>query len=490
MSAAAPTAAPPAPLAAPTGSVAAPQTWDQLWTQAQQQAGTEVGAQTAPLQASSTSLQGQEAGAEGQISNEFGQILPYVGASAQREEAFNNQSLQMEQGIFQAAGQRMNDLAQNRAAEAQQLAQKMGGPVATGEFLQGIAPYENAFPSMAAGEMLHSLGLSTAHAGEAEAFAGKVFPALETEEQAKSRSFFENQIKQNQDQINTLNASKSGLANDKLTSLVQNERQYELDLKNAALDRLKSNRDWQATQHQLKNDDARLALETAGTTGTYKGKPTLENIKLTVSQQQAAERLGISEARLKQTIAKSTESSQIQQERLSAQVSKNGMSVIDAAMNPNKGRPITMTTKVNIPPGSLAELRAESGKMSDAHYDPKTKSWYQYQRLTLSPQDWAKRGGYSGTTPVSDPQQLFDLVRGSVPLLSPKAVVNLVRAKTGLKNWSPGQPSTYSGNDLGKMSQNQLKGIAEGRGWKPGMGGTKQNLMDFILHHNPAPAGG
>jgi hypothetical protein len=133
----------------------------------------------------------------------------------------------------------------------------------------------------------------------------------------------------------------------------------------------------------------------------------------------------------------SIEGEQLSRQRLQVQQTKAGMTVLDAAYDPTNGKPVTMTTKQYIPKHSLQEVRAISGKTTNAHYDPKKKQWYTYERLTLTAKQWAQRRGYTGTQPITDPQQLFELVRAEVPGLSRNAVIKMVRAKTGQSDWNP-----------------------------------------------------
>lgn len=435
--------------AATPDPVNTPMTYAQLMQEAEQQAQSEIQGQVAPLQAQADTLTSQQAGAHAQIGQEFNQLQPFVGSQAQQLESYENNALAMEQSIFQAAGTRMNQLKQQQAAEAQQLAQQIGGPVSAGEFTQTLAPYEAEMPAQAASGMLHGLGIAAADVGEAHQFAGQVFPALRTEQETNSDNYFRGQIKTLQDQITQTEAGKSALTNSKLTDLLNNERSFKLNVAQAAEQKLKDKRDWEATKKQLGMDNVRLnlskkasALSVAGVTGKYKGKPTLaaqrqvaEIQHLNQQQKLEAQRMGISVAEFKARLQHSQESTALEQTRLKMEQAKAGMTVLDAAYDPTNGKPISMTTKQYIPKGSLEEVRAF--KNNSAHYDAQRHQWYTYQHLTMTAKQWAQRRGYTGTTPVTDPNKLFHLVRSEVPGLSRKAVIQMVRAKTGQKNWSP-----------------------------------------------------
>ena len=491
------------------GYLGSPPSYEDLQAQAQGQVDQEINAQVNPLNIQIGDLQSRESTALGGIQDMFKGLMPYVSDSAQRVEAAQNQGLAMEQQIFQAAGQRMNSLAQSRAQEAQALAQQMGGPVSTGDFTSATDPYKAAMPQEAAAGMIHGLSFNMAGTQQAEAFAGQVFPAMETEQVAQARNFFETQINDTRKQIAQLEASKSGAVNTKLNDLLSQERQYSLQLQQLQLDKTKAAHDWAATQHTLKNDDARLALAGAGVTGQYQGKPTLQAQKTAadiqnaqtrnqIAQQRAnayaahmsaqdritARKLGLSAQQFAMKMAHSEESLQIQQQRLKLQQQKNAMAMVDAAMNPNSGKPITQSVKYYIPKGSLAELRAADGKMADAHYDPAKHQWYQYQRLTLTPQQWAAHGGYSGATPITDPQRLYDLLMGAG--IPGKMARNLVRTRTGINDFTPGKPVNYTAAELKGLPFDEIRGIALARGFKPDPKHphTSQQLIDFILARN------
>src|SRR5215471_5455516 len=200
----------------PFNPVTGVMTWQQIQDMAEKQAAAAIAGENAPLQARVTSLGGQEATARGDIQHEGQQLLPYVQYSAQNVTAAQNQALAQEQQVFTAAGTRMNQLHQQMASEAQQLAQQMGGPVSTADFTKALAPYEQQLPNAQGSSMLHALGNAMTDTAEAQRFAGQVFPALISEEEAKSDSFFRNQIKDLQNQIDTNTGTKSDLVNKNL----------------------------------------------------------------------------------------------------------------------------------------------------------------------------------------------------------------------------------------------------------------------------------
>lgn len=480
----------------PDNPLTRPMTYEELQKQVADEVAAQISAENAPLQAQANTLTGQESTAQSELQAEQATLLPYIQSNAQAVDQANKDALSMEQSVFQAAGQRLNSLKQDAASEAQQLAQQIGGPVSTGEFTSTLDPYITAGAESGATNILHGLGISQANTQEAHQFAGQVFPAMMTEEQNRSRSYFEDQIKTLQDQMSQNAGAKSALIGQDLSDAIDKERTFELNLKSAALEKLKANRDWQATKLQLQHDSARLALSKkasaiseSGVTGVYKGRPTLEAMKLSADEKLAAQRLGLSEAEYKARLSKYTVSTKAARAKDLNTGTTNAMSIIDSAMNPNGGKPITMTVKTYIKKGSPMAFRAESGKMgSGVHYDPQRKQWYTYQRVTQTPADWAKQGGYTGPVPISDPNRLYDLVRGSVPDLPKKVVVQLVRAKTGQQNWSPGQKTSYTGNELQGLTRDELVGLASDRGLRRiGSNYSRQQLVDYILHHHQVP---
>jgi hypothetical protein len=104
----------------------------------------------------------------------------------------------------------------------------------------------------------------------------------------------------------------------------------------------------------------------------------------------------------------------------------------------------------------------------------------------MTAQEWQQQTGEGGNAqhPITDPNRLFDYMRGSLPQLGRKHTINLIRAQTGLKNWKPGQKTNYTGHDLQVMPIAELKGLGRIYGM-PNVGGaktTRQMLVDFILN--------
>lgn len=472
----------------PSNPINTPMTYQQLQQLAESQAAATISGENAPLQAQVGTYGSQKTQAEQNIGKEFGALQPYVQSSAQAVSAAAQQAEQMAQQVFAAAGTRMNQLHQNMAQEAQQLAQQMGGPVSTGDFTAAMTPEENALPGIQGAGVLGALGSGMADVTGAQAFAGRVFPAMQTEEVAKSDAYFNDQIKTLQDQINQNAGAKSDLVNKNLNDLLQNERQFSLNQKQLALDKTKASRDWkvqQASLHSQKLRDA-LAQKAAKQAGIRLGQEqqriSIEKQHVTAADRLAAQRLGLSVAEFKQRVAHEQQTAKVGQARLSLSASKDAASVVDAAMG--GGKPVSMSHRVYIPKNSTAATLASVGKGGTSYWDPKKKQYYKIAHETMGAQEWAQLSGGQSPHPVSDPNRLYDLVRGTIPQLGRKATINLIRAKTGMKGWAPGKQMSYTGAQLHGMPLGELEGLARDAGYKGPLGkkSNRQAITDYLLH--------
>jgi hypothetical protein len=468
-------------------------TWQQLQDMAAAQASAAIAGQNAPLTAQVGTLADQEARARQAISGMGGQLLPYVQYSAQDVQAAQNEALQQEQQIFAAAGTRMNQLHQQQANEAQTLAQQMGGPVSTGDFTSTLAPYETVMPEMQGSSMLHALGSAMTDTAEAQKFAGQVFPALITEQEAKSDSYFNDQIKTLQDQITKNSASKSDLVNKNLNDLLDKERTFELNIKQQKLDQLKTKRDWKIAQDEMaaRHLSENLSKQAAkrADIGVAQRQQTinLEQKRLSVQQQMEAQRLGLSKAEFYARLQHQQQAAKVTQARESASVGKDALSVLQAAMGSNK--PISMTHRAYIPGAKgPSALTPHPG----AAYDPVKKQWYKVVHETMTAQDWSKtmgRGVMGGQTSISDPNRLFQIVRGTYPSLGRQRTIKLIQAQVpGAQSWQPGKKISYNGAELHRMTLPELVGVARDHGYKGNTGKSfRQSMTDYILGIIPNP---
>jgi hypothetical protein len=270
-----------------------PLTQAEIQQQVEAQVQAEIEAAIGPLQGQIGGERKQEQYTVGQIGQEFGSLMPFVQQSSQAVTNEYNKSMQAQKGIFQNAQMAINNLANSRAAAAQELAQKMGGPVAVGEFTAPVDPYSQTAPYEYAGSMLQ--GLSEAQAGEqqAQAWSGRVFPAMQTEQQAQARKYYEDRVSTLQDEINRINSQRGSLINSRVADRLVAERTYSLQLAQQKLDALQSQRDetyrqktlrlqkikddreWRLAQSTSKQERKKLKAEIAQITGYLNGKPTL-----------------------------------------------------------------------------------------------------------------------------------------------------------------------------------------------------------------------
>src|SRR5215469_1484977 len=234
----------------------------QAQQEAQAQAESEIAGQVAPLQGQITGLTAQGQQQDQALSSEFEQsLLPAAQSEAQQTAAFNQNAQGAEQQIFSQATQNLNNLYQNQAAEAQRVAQQTGGPVSTGQFTTGITPYQTADIQSGAVNQLTSLNLGTLGTNEAQAFAGQVLPAMESEQRASAANKIADQIAALKTQIATIQGTKNQLIDAKLPALLQAKQDFALQQAQLALKRLEDSKAWAAQKRSLDQRDASLALD-------------------------------------------------------------------------------------------------------------------------------------------------------------------------------------------------------------------------------------
>lgn len=240
-----------------------------------------IASEIAPLQ----SLAGQRTTdrdrAIGEIGSLFGGLQPFVEGSAERVGQSYDQALAGEKAIFQQASARLDALRAQQGADAQALAQQIGSPVPLDNmFTAGITKEQGLGTLEAAGSLLHGAGLQQAGVQEAEAFAGKVFPLMRVEETSRTRSQFDAEIKQIQDQIAAIKSSKGARISEELTKRKLAEREF-------ALQRAQANRDFFLAKKSVAMEKERLALSRTELFGEdKKGKPTLAGKQVKAAQKQ------------------------------------------------------------------------------------------------------------------------------------------------------------------------------------------------------------
>lgn len=438
-------------MAADTAIAPLPQPLDQaaILAAAKGQVNTELQGQIDPLQNQIGTLGGQQTRVIGDIGAMFDHIQPTVDKSAAAVTDSYQGAQDAQHQIFSAATIAMNKMKQDRAQQAQQLAQQMGGPVAVGEFTAGFDPASEALANLGAGSQLHTLGYAQAGEQQAQAFAGQVFPLVRTEQTAQARQYYEDQIKSTQAKIDDLNSQRGALVNTRLNDLTKQNLDYQLQQHQQALDKLNADRtfglqtrqakadslkaghDWQATLTTLKHDEERIALakrqfelSQGKLTGTYKGLPTIDKQNLDAQDKRSMALLNLSAEQLtlrKQQLATS-ESLAKKQFAANQQVTWN--SYVDAAVNPHPGKSVQQSHAVEI-------------QYTQALKDPKN-SWYD-----------SKTGKYYHavtthevitTQPITDPKGLYEfLLSHNVPK---NVALSKVRTRLAVPDWSPGQKTS------------------------------------------------
>jgi hypothetical protein len=420
----------------PQPSLMDPRTVGQIRSAADAQVAGEISGQTIPLTSQIGTLGRQQAGATKEIGSMFNTLQPYVTGQAGAVSDSYDAAQRQETSIFNAANQRLNDLRAGRAADAQALAQEMGGPVSTGEFTDSVTPDQSLLANAGATQQLHTLGYAQAGVQEARAFAGRVFPLVRTEQQARARSYYQDQVKELQDQVTKIRATKSSKVNARFNELQAQEREFQLNKATQELARLDAHHRWANDDAQLriaqqrldkidlpaaKADEARLALDRlkvdrdwkaqltqtalaeAGLTGTYKGKTTMD------AQKTAAEIAAYDVNKAKVILGKQ----------------QTWNAYLDYAIHPVSGKTITTSEPIEVP-----ALAATTGKVKDAY---KTKD---------SSTGWAKVIKVTRAVPTMDaitkPTLLVDYLESNgVPH---QIAIRMVRKRLGLPgDWVPGE---------------------------------------------------
>jgi hypothetical protein len=478
--------------------------------QAKATADAEIGAQVAPLQGQITQFQKAGTQEQNALGAEYNSLLPYAQSAAAYTGQFNRMAASDSNAIFQAAGQQMNTLQQNAAAEAQRVAQQTGGPVSTGTFTAGLDPYAAATQQSGAVGGLTSLELGVIGTDQANQFAGQVLPAMELEDRRSARMNIDNHIADLRSQIATIQGTKSKLIDAKLPELLTAQRNYELNKAKLAQSKVANDRSWTATQRALDQKDAQLALAEqaqlfAEGVSTKKlnltaGQLALEARRLTDSEKQAADKLGLSYAEyaLRANHYAATEATA--NKRVAVQEESNARMMIDGIFGgANSNKPVTITQKHYLDakdPLAVQAINYASNHVlgakppSNVFYDAKRKQFYTYTKSTMTPQQFSQTYDTHGT-PISDPNAMYRFLRTAMPDAKPVMLQNLIKAKLGLNpDWKPGDPASHRTADLNAMSLSDLTDLAVKEGFPPTPhAASRQALIDYI-HAADAGRGG
>src|SRR5262245_1717882 len=116
------------------GGAKAP-TPQELSQQASSEINSQIGLEVAPYESQISGLSGGQDVALGQMHDLFGNLLRYAKDAAKFVADYYDQGIAREKGIFETAVGRLNAIRSQRAAQAQSMAQAMGGPVNVEAFL-------------------------------------------------------------------------------------------------------------------------------------------------------------------------------------------------------------------------------------------------------------------------------------------------------------------------------------------------------------------
>src|SRR5215472_6407761 len=397
---------------------------DQITNLATSNVDNELTSQIQPLQSQLNTIGGSETTALGDLGSMFGNILPYAQASAQRVGAAYDDAEQQQQNIFTAAQIQLNNLKQQQAQKAQALAQQIGGPVSIDEFTSQLPEDQQSLVNQGAGQMLHTLAYGMADVSEANAFSGQVLPLVQTEQTAKLRDYFENQKKTIQDQITSLQGQRGAMIDKAKNDLLVQERQYALDKANHALDVLKEQHNWQATQQTIKDDQKRLTMaQTAqnASIAATNARTALAKSTLTWQEKRDAQQMGLTATEYALRAKQLQSATAYNQQRLHLAQQQQWGQMLDQALSPTPGK--TVTTTVKVPVDKLAAYKDHS-----AYKDGTSPTGF--SKLVKVVQTPVR-------SPITDPNQLTDyLVAHGVPRTN---AINMVRAREGIPNWQYGQ---------------------------------------------------
>lgn len=470
---------------------------DPIYQRTAAEVAAEIAAASAPIERAISGAQQDQAGALQAIGNLFSGLQPAVERSTQFVKDTYDQAVGAERGIYDAANQRLAQMREQRATDAQRMAQMMGGPVAVGEFTSGVEPAQQYYAQSGAGQLLHSLALAQAGTQEAAQFSGQVFPLLRTEQEADVRSTFGKRIAELRGQLSDLQSQKTSAISQRFFERQKAEREYQLQVEQQKLDKVKADRDWKATLKSIAQDNARLKLAQAESkraesvlTGKYNNKPTQAAIdqaarikqskkdaalrekeinasikNQTANQKLEAQRLGLSARELAAREWEMQNTAKLKAVELGNAQRETAMNIIDQALTPSQGKPIsqTVTTEVD-------RLTALTNKKAYAIKDPQTGETRYFLDRTVSVPG-------ASIPAVQDPEKLYEILVGyQIP---PQMAEKLVETKLNAPTFDPGKVN-YTKSELTDMPFSQLRGVAMRLGYKPKGDATRKKLVSYV----------
>ena len=427
-----------------------------LRAQAESQVDAEIRAQSDPLQAQINSAERRQESALQQVGSIFGELQPVVQQGAENVATSYANAQQSQRQIFDAAQANLNQLMQQRAATAQQMAQTLGAPVAVDDFTR---PFSNAvidLTQLGAGQQLHTLAYAQAGEQQAQQFANQVFPVMRTEQDAQVRRQYSEEIKGYQDELAAIKAQKGSLVNARYSEIRQAElqyriqvaqvkqakldsqrdynlqvrtakqqqadadrtyrlsiqqlkadtadklRNYKLAVKSSKLDQTKANRDWTLALKADKREEKKLKLaekdfdlRAGELKGVYDGMPTLAAKTASKADAREAQSLGISKAELQLKKRELVENAKLAKAKIKADQKTQLYDLIDQALNPKPGGTITQTYKVDAPKPNFGQDVPD-----DVFVDKSSATGYSKMVTVKTPS--------KVTEPINDPTKLID----------------------------------------------------------------------------------
>ena len=435
--------------------------------QAQAMAASDISAQVAPLQSQIDYQQHLLPQEQGALTSEFNNLLPYAQQAALGTAQFNKQASDDAQQIFQQAGTNLNTMQQNNAAQAQRMAQQIGGPVSTGQFTSALEPYQTAIGQGASVAGLNSLELGTIGTDQAQQFAGQTLPAMAAEQHSTVAANIQDQIQKLKDQITTVQGTKSKLVDARLPALLTAAHNYRLSVAQLAEKKLQDTRAFKALQTTLtqKGETIELAKEAQsfnecvdqqklGQSGQAltltQGELDLGNARLTQQAKDEARKYGLDYLKYSALAAHYIRSDATSAARVTAEEQKNAASLINVALGGStSNKPVTMTVRhyltANDPLMQKVNRYAKNnlfGKSpfpTGVYYDKSTGKFYTMVHQTETPQHFMQTHGMSGT-PTQDPNQLYKFLTGSG--VDATMAANIIRLRLGIPKWNPGDKIT------------------------------------------------
>jgi hypothetical protein len=469
---------------------------DPIYQRTAAEVAAEMAAAAAPIERAIAGTQADQERALAGIGNLFGGLQPAVENATRWVGENYDQALTAETGIYNAANQRLAQMREARASDAQRMAQMVGGPVAVGEFTAGVEPAQQYYAQSGAGQLLHSLGHAEAGKQEAAAFSGKVFPLLRTEQEADARATFGKRIAELRGSLSDLQSQKTSAINSRFFERQKAEREYELNKQEMQLKKVAQDRDWKATLKSLAQDNARLKLAQAESrraesilTGKYKNKPTQAAIAQTASINQAKKDAKLREKEINASIKNMTANQRLEAQRLGlsarelavrewdmqntaklkeVELGNNqrelAMNIVDQATSPQQGKGIkqTVTTIVD-------RMTALQNKKAYGIQNPDGSTTYYLDREVTVPG--------ASIPAVKDPEKLYEILVGfQIP---PNMAEKIVENKLSVPTFEPGKVS-YKRSELQSMSFSQLRGVAMRMGFQPKGNATRKKLVNYV----------